>query len=714
MTEKISNVVSTLVNEKSNNPKNLADELGVSTLTVRRWMSGEAVPRPDLEGDIRNIFRKTRDKTLSKGDDFNNALFFTLSEIRELLHSKGRISSRQEALEEVVKLFLAHTLDVINGGEGISLKICTDSNKCARELICFVQNICTTHLPSSITSSTEKEEFSIRIKETDNDLAVRIVKSFEPLCSPDIIHELRNSKHTDIYNEIFGRFIVDSFQDEKELGQYLTPPEVVQFMVALGFGSLSSKEIKSIIDRPEENIILDPSCGAGSFLSESVRYIYKIKENLNDNQKKKILTEGIIGLDKSPRMIKMSLASMATYGVNDLNFHVTNSISKLPTETFDSRKIEGRVKLIFTNPPFGARFDKDDLYNYEIAKDTPSVDSEFLFLERYIDWLAPGGNLLTIIPDNILTGRGMHQKIRKYLADKSVVLSVISLPPVTFAAAGTSTKTSILHLRKNPDVTTTSNISFAVCDDIGYQVKTKGSQRKKIINESEELASILDELLDHKKKDRVFEKLIDLHEDRWDANYHTELPDTVSKILKSRDLCKVSDVAELVNERRDPRRDGDELLKYVEISNISASTCSVGYKELISSDAPSRARKVIKKGNVLVSTVRPDRGTTGVVPPILDGQVCSTGFAVLKPLSVEPFLLAKLLQTEFCTAQVMKHNIGIAYPAVDEKCLLDVYLPVSKDEVKKFADLSKNILKEQWQLEENMANLSNALVAFKD
>ncbi len=42
----------------------------------------------------------------------------------------------------------------------------------------------------------------------------------------------------DLLNDTFGQFLTDSFTDEKELGQYLTPPEVVRFMVELGLQSL--------------------------------------------------------------------------------------------------------------------------------------------------------------------------------------------------------------------------------------------------------------------------------------------------------------------------------------------------------------------------------------------------------------------------------------------------------------------------------------------
>ncbi len=54
-------------------------------------------------------------------------------------------------------------------------------------------------------------------------------------------------------------------------------------------------------------------------------------------------------------------------------------------------------------------------------------------------------------------------------------------------------------------------------------------------------------------------------------------------------------------------------------------------KSIPCDEAPSRARKLVAAGDVLISTVRPERKAIGVVPADLDGAVCSTGIAVLRP-----------------------------------------------------------------------------------
>ena len=75
----------------------------------------------------------------------------------------------------------------------------------------------------------------------------------------------------------------------------------------------------------------------------------------------------------------------------------------------------------------------------------------------------------------------------------------------------------------------------------------------------------------------------------------------------------------------------------------------------------------------------------GVVCEKQAGAVCTTGFAVLRPRTIDPFVLAHLLKTEFVTAQILRNNIGIAYPAIEEACLLDLVLPVSADDLEQLA-----------------------------
>src|SRR5436309_15877220 len=87
----------------------------------------------------------------------------------------------------------------------------------------------------------------------------------------------------------------------------------------------------------------------------------------------------------------------------------------------------------------------------------------------------------------------------------------------------------------------------------------------------------------------------------------------------------------LPTEQRDPRDKPTERFSYVDIAGVDNEAKKItATKTIVGADAPSRARKVIRRGDVIVSTVRPNLNAVALVPDVLDNQICSTGFSVLR------------------------------------------------------------------------------------
>lgn len=81
----------------------------------------------------------------------------------------------------------------------------------------------------------------------------------------------------------------------------------------------------------------------------------------------------------------------------------------------------------------------------------------------------------------------------------------------------------------------------------------------------------------------------------------------------------------------DPSRNNGGSFRYVDIAGIDRVSKMISRAETIPcSEAPSRARKVLQTGDVIVSTVRPNLNAIAQVPKELDGEIASTGFAVLR------------------------------------------------------------------------------------
>lgn len=144
------------------------------------------------------------------------------------------------------------------------------------------------------------------------------------------------------------------------------------------------------------------------------------------------------------------------------------------------------------------------------------------------------------------------------------------------------------------------------------------------------------------------------------------------------DAATIADVSEPA-ELRDPRQDPAGKFHYVDISGIDRTCKAIAdHQTLSGADAPSRARKAIRKGDVLVSTVRPNLNAVAMVPAYLDGHIASTGFCVLRPnrAVIEPrYLFYRTLTPEFVTALTARVR-GISYPAVSDKDVKQIEVPL--------------------------------------
>lgn len=128
---------------------------------------------------------------------------------------------------------------------------------------------------------------------------------------------------------------------------------------------------------------------------------------------------------------------------------------------------------------------------------------------------------------------------------------------------------------------------------------------------------------------------------------------------------------------------GIPRFRYVDISCLSptgiAEPEDIAFVDRAS--APSRAQRLIKSGDVLVGTVRPERRARGVVPYVLDGHVCSSGICVLRPK--EPadssFIYAVVRDATF-TEWCVGRETGTGYPSVSPQDIAAFPLPIPPDE----------------------------------
>lgn len=127
----------------------------------------------------------------------------------------------------------------------------------------------------------------------------------------------------------------------------------------------------------------------------------------------------------------------------------------------------------------------------------------------------------------------------------------------------------------------------------------------------------------------------------------------------------------------------DFEFRYVDIGSVQTGRLVKELERIRFEAAPSRARRVLRRGDTIISTVRTYLKAIWYVNEGADDLIASTGFAVLTPgNSVEPEYLGYVIQSSAFVNRVAAHSIGIAYPAIAETVLgrFHVALPPTVEE----------------------------------
>ena len=302
-----------------------------------------------------------------------------------------------------------------------------------------------------------------------------------------IVGELQNycllDAERDVLADAFETFIGHALKGGQ--GQFFTPRNVIRMMV-------------EILDPKTTEMLIDPACGSGGFIIESLRYIWeKVHEQADSlgwshdairEEEVDRANTCIRGIDKDYFLSKLAKSYMAIMGDGKGGIFCEDSLER--PENWDSKtrqKIHmGDFDIVLTNPPFGSKIPvtgEDKLKQYDLAhkwknkkgtnewekgkladKEAPQI----LFIERCLQLLKEGGRMAIVLPEGIY-GNSQLGYIRRWLLEKGRVLAIIDIPLETFMP-NTSTKTSILVFQKLSKENIPDNypIYMAVAETCGH------------------------------------------------------------------------------------------------------------------------------------------------------------------------------------------------------------------------------------------------------
>lgn len=150
------------------------------------------------------------------------------------------------------------------------------------------------------------------------------------------------------------------------------------------------------------------------------------------------------------------------------------------------------------------------------------------------------------------------------------------------------------------------------------------------------------------------------------------------------------------------------LIKYIDIGNVSKENGISNPEEMFFSEAPSRARRIVKDGDVIISTVRTYLEAIAIILNPPHNLVVSTGFAVIHPQKLsKKFSLYSFKDRKFIQ-KIISMSVGISYPAINASDLITIKIPfpeyLEQDEIgdflhRKTAKIDTLIQKQLQQIE---------------
>ena len=547
----------------------------------------------------------------------------------------------------------------------------------------------------------------------------------------------------DIIADAFEVFTGYSLKGEQ--GQFFTPKNVVRLMV-------------NAVDPSLSDVVVDPSCGSGGFLVESLKYLWnkvdlEAKElDWEDSavyeEKKEIGIKNIRGIEKDAFLTKVAKSYMAILGDGKGGIFCEDSLEdprNWKEKTKQLIKLDS-MDICLANPPFGKDIKitgKDKLSQYELAKNSNGKlvsegNPSTLFFERDLQLLKDGGTLGIVLPETYFHAPS-KKSFREFFCQHNIKW-IIDLPHNTFRPHNNA-KCIIIIIQKNRPQQ--SKIKMAVAEFIGHDHNGKaiyikdsnGSNTDKVLDD---IPTIIEEIIRKRngtfrsvngKKEYTFE--IDakdvISKDIYVPRYYWKSKMTEIENEAEANNIQLISMQQLLDEKIIKTFDGNGSpngefkgqgeIPYIRVKDIvqwqiykdpTALIPESEYERLYKED-----KKLKEKDILYVSRGSYRIGSVAMVSPYDLKCILTREIKVIRVIkednkySITPEYLLYALSHQLVVEQAEnKIFIDTTLPNIAKRWT-EIKIPIYKDE-NKFNDvknIAKNVVKQQWNALKEIDNL---------
>ncbi len=123
------------------------------------------------------------------------------------------------------------------------------------------------------------------------------------------------------------------------------------------------------------------------------------------------------------------------------------------------------------------------------------------------------------------------------------------------------------------------------------------------------------------------------------------------------------DMVSQINSESIKQWDVNKTINYIDIASVSTGKIDT-VQPILFSEAPGRARRVVRHGDIIWSTVRPNRRSYSLIINPEEDLIVSTGFAVIRPTRISYPYIYQTLTSDSFVGYLVNRARGSAYPAV--------------------------------------------------
>jgi type I restriction enzyme M protein len=495
--------------------------------------------------------------------------------------------------------------------------------------------------------------------------------------------------HSERLGDAF-EYLLSVLGSQGDAGQFRTPRHIIDFMV-------------EVLDPKKTDTVLDPACGTAGFLISAYKHILRMAtgsmatKNTKSTKKNSVdlvpsvansltpdekgrLAQNFKGYDISPDMVRLSLVNLYLHGFADPHIYEYDTLTS-------QDRWNDYADVILANPPFMSPKGGIRPHNRFSVQ---SKRSEVLFVDYMAEHLTPNGRAGIIVPEGIIfQSQTAYKQLRKMLVEHSLV-AVVSLPAGVFNPYS-GVKTSILILDKSL-AKKTKTIAFFKVENDGFGL---GAQRREV--EKNDLPQVRVEIADYLRRLRAGDSVEDFQPllglivlkekiaSNGEYNLSGERYREGAASLSEYPHVMLSAVCDINPDAANPAAlYPNSHFNYIDISCVeNESGKFLGPNRTTTDEAPSRARRSVKQGDVLISTVRPNLKAFTLLTEIPDRAIASTGFAVLraKPERLLPGFLISVLRDDKSVDQMIGMAGKGAYPSINQSDVESVQIPLPPLEV---------------------------------